>query len=75
MDEETERIPDFFVKTGYTYPYNIIGISTFWTLIGNRANTPGVFFMHNGKIIRSWEGRGVKMFNEESFVNLFKKRS
>jgi thiol-disulfide isomerase/thioredoxin len=75
MDEETERIPDFFVKTGYTYPYNIIGISTFWTLIGNRANTPGVFFMQNGKIIRSWEGKGVNTFNEESFVNLFKKRS
>jgi thiol-disulfide isomerase/thioredoxin len=75
MDEETERIPDFFAKTGSTYPYKVIGISTFWTLLGTRANTPGVFYLLNGKILQLYEGTGENKFNADSFVKLFPKRS
>ncbi len=56
MDEEPERIPEFFVESGFKKPYDIIDIVKFWTLLGSGASTPGVFYLWNGNIIKSFEG-------------------
>jgi hypothetical protein len=55
MDEETEKIPDFFKAAGCNFPYQVVDIPTFWTLLGN-GTTPGVNALWNGNIIKSWEG-------------------
>jgi thiol-disulfide isomerase/thioredoxin len=61
MDEETEKIPAFFKEAGCTFPYQVVDIPTFWTLLGN-GTTPNVNAMWNGNIVKSWEGIDVNKF-------------
>ena len=56
MDEESFKIPDFFDKSGCNFPYQIINIMDFWDLLGKGGNTPGVFYLWNGNIIKSFVG-------------------
>lgn len=56
MDEEVELIPEFFDVTKTKFPYQVIGVVEFWTLLGNNANTPGVIYLWNGNIIKQYEG-------------------
>jgi hypothetical protein len=64
MDEELFKIPEFYKETGINYPYHVIeNIPTFFKLLGNGATTPGVNYMWNGNIIKSYEGIGENQFN------------
>lgn len=63
MDEETNLIPEFFNESQCRFPYQIIAIPKFWTLMGMDGNTPGVFYLWNGNVIKSFEGEGVNKFN------------
>ncbi|MCB9033431.1 MAG: protein tlpB [Chitinophagales bacterium] len=63
MDEEAENAPDFFAEAGCKIPYKIIDIPEFWTVMGPTANTPGVFYLWNGNIQKSFEGTGDNAFN------------
>lgn len=63
MDEETNLIPEFFNESRCRFPYQIIDIPKFWTLMGADGNTPGVFYLWNGNIIKSFEGEGANKFN------------
>lgn len=56
MDEEVELIPEFFEVTKTKFPYQVIGVVEFWTLLGNDANTPGVIYLWNGNVIKQYEG-------------------
>ncbi len=56
MDEEAFLIPEFLKETAYNKPYNVIDIPKFWTVLGSNASTPGVFYLWNGNIIKSFEG-------------------
>ncbi len=66
MDEEVEKIPEFFKIAGVKYPYQVLGIGDFWTLLGN-GSTPGVFLQHNGNTIQSFEGINENEFDIKKF--------
>ncbi|OIO15619.1 MAG: hypothetical protein AUJ54_12605 [Ignavibacteria bacterium CG1_02_37_35] len=65
MDEETNLISDFFKETGGTFPYRVVDVSKFWQAMGESGNTPGVFFLWNGNIIKFYEGVGNNKFSPE----------
>ncbi len=56
MDEESFLIPEFLKETGFNKPYQVIDIPKFWTVLGSNASTPGLFYLWNGNIIKSFEG-------------------
>jgi hypothetical protein len=55
MKEDVDQIPNFFKKAGCTFPYQILEIPDFWTLMGN-GNTPSVTAMWNGNVLKAWDG-------------------
>jgi hypothetical protein len=66
MDEELFKLPEFFRETGSNFPYTVVNdIPKFFKLLGNNANTPGVFYMWNGNIIKSYEGTGTNEFKPQ----------
>lgn len=65
MDEETEKIPEFFAQAGKQYPYQVKDPGTFFTILG-AANTPMVNYLWNGNKIKVYEGTA------ESGGNYFK---
>jgi uncharacterized membrane protein YphA (DoxX/SURF4 family) len=69
MDEETEKIPDFFKAAKCNFPYQIINIPEFWNLMGSDGNTPGIFCMWNGNIIKSFEGNEKNKYDAQVFKN------
>jgi hypothetical protein len=73
MDEEPEKISDFFKEAGCTYPYKIIGISEFWENLGRGGSTTGVFYLWNGNIIKSYEGNAKNKFNVKDLLNILSK--
>lgn len=70
MNEEVFKIPEFFQEVKMVFPYAIIdNIPEFFKLLGNGATTPGVSYLWNGNIIRSYEGLEAKKFNVKDLVN------
>ena len=67
MDEETNLIPDFFKETGCAFPYQVIDVAKFWQLMGDNGNTPGIFYLWNGNIVRFYEGTENNKFDPEGF--------
>jgi hypothetical protein len=70
MNEELFKIPEFFTEVKMTFPYAVIdNIPEFFKLLGNGATTPGVSYLWNGNIIRSYEGLEGKKFNARDLIN------
>ena len=68
MNEELFKIPEFYQETGIKYPYHVIDdIPEFFKLLGNNATTPGVNYLWNGNIIKSYDGIGENQFKVEEF--------
>ena len=67
MDEETFLINEFFKEAQCTYPYQILNIPEFWSVLGTGKSTPGVFFLNNGNIVKSYEGINDNKFDAEAF--------
>jgi thiol-disulfide isomerase/thioredoxin len=63
MDEEAFLIPDFLKETGFNKPYQVIDIPKFWTVLGSNASTPGLFYLWNGNIMKSFEGIEANKFD------------
>jgi thiol-disulfide isomerase/thioredoxin/uncharacterized membrane protein YphA (DoxX/SURF4 family) len=63
MDEESEKIPEFFNVAGIKYPYQVVDIISFWNLIGNTRDTPGVKYLWNGNEILFYDGINSNKFN------------
>lgn len=74
MDEETHLIPEFFKIAGRQYPYTVLDIPKFWTMIGADGTTPGVFYLWNGNIIKYWVGIEDKKFKAEELMTELKKQ-
>jgi len=55
-DEEVEKIDEFFQVAGKTYPYQVLGMGEFFTLMGPQGETPGILYMWNGNIQKSYFG-------------------
>lgn len=66
MDEEPEKIPEFFKIAGTTYPYQVLGIGDFWDMLGN-GSTPGVIGLWNGNEMQSYEGINENSFDMKKF--------
>lgn len=73
MDEEPEKIPAFFKYAGAKYPHKIIDVVTFWNVLGNTKDTPGVVYLWNGNIIKDWDGINEKQFVPAELNKLYKK--
>ncbi len=65
MNEEVDKIPTFFKEANHSYPYRVIDIPLFWDLLGLNSNTPGIFYLWNGNIIKSFEGAESNKFSTE----------
>lgn len=71
MNEETFKIPEFFSETKMALPYFVIDdIPTFFKLLGNKATTPGLLYLWNGNIIKSYEGLDDHKFNADEMVRI-----
>lgn len=68
MDEEAEKIPAFFDYAGKKFPYKIMDIPTFWTVIGPDGETPGVHYLWNGNIRKTFMGINEKTFNADELM-------
>jgi len=72
MDEEAELIPAFFEFAGAKYTHTILDIATFWKTVGNR-DTPGVFYIWNGNIVKVYDGIDANAFKAKEFKALVQK--
>jgi thiol-disulfide isomerase/thioredoxin len=63
MDEEADKIPEFFNVAGTKYPFQVVDIISFWNLIGNTRDTPGVKYLWNGNEILFYDGINSNKFN------------
>ena len=61
-DEEVEKIDEFFQVAGKKYPYQVLGMGEFFTLMGPQGETPGILYLWNGNIQKSYFG---EQFNKE----------
>lgn len=56
MDEEVDKIPEFFEYAGSEYHYIVLDISTFYDVLTWERDTPGIFYMWNGNILKEFNG-------------------
>jgi thiol-disulfide isomerase/thioredoxin len=68
MEEEPHLIPEFLDFAGKQFPYQVLDIPTFWTVIGPDGSTPGVFYQWNGNTIKYWVGTGEKEFKSADLL-------
>ena len=73
MEEEIERIPEFFEFSGNSYPYQILDIATFYDVLTWERDTPGVFYINNGNIITSYNGINKHAFNVNNLEEIISK--
>ncbi len=73
MDEEAEKIPDFFTYAGKQFPYKVIDVIPFWTKLGSGKDTPGVLYIHNGNVIHFFDGIAEKAFNSKALEKIIYK--
>ena len=74
MDEEAEKIPDFFKYAGKQFPYKVIDVIPFWTKLGTGKDTPGVVYLHNGNVIKYFDGITEKAFNSKALEKVIYKK-
>ena len=74
MDEEAEKIPDFLKYAGKQFPYKVIDIIPFWTKLGSGKDTPGVVYLHNGNVIKFYDGITEKAFNSKAIEKVIYKK-
>ena len=65
MEEEVEKIPEFFEYAGSKYHYIVLDISTFYDVLTWERDTPGIFYMWNGNILKEFNGTNEKSYNSE----------
>ena len=73
MDEEVDKIPAFFAIAGKKYPYQIVDVISFWNVLGNTRDTPGVKYIWNGNEIKFYDGINENKFNATELKKTIKK--
>lgn len=73
MDEEVDKIPEFFKIAGTKYPFQVIDIISFWTILGNNRDTPGIKYLWNGNEIKYYDGINDNKFNGPELKKTIKK--
>lgn len=79
MDEETDKIPDFFEIAGSNYDYQIMDIYTFMDAFWyDDNNTPGVVYLNNGNVLQFYQGSEESgseiIFNPEELKKILENR-
>jgi thiol-disulfide isomerase/thioredoxin len=74
MNEEAEKIPDFFKYAGKQFPHKVIDIIPFWTKLGTGKDTPGIVYLHNGNVIKFFDGIAEKAFNSKALEKVIYKK-
>lgn len=74
MEEEPHLIPEFLTFAGKQFPYQVLDIPKFWTLIGPDGSTPGVFYQWNGNTVKYWVGTGEKEFKSGDLLNALEEK-
>ena len=69
MDEEVDKIPEFFKFAGSEYHHIILDISTFYDVLTWERDTPGIFYMWNGNIVKEFNGTNEKAYDPELLLN------
>ncbi|MCB9252530.1 MAG: DoxX family protein [Flavobacteriales bacterium] len=70
MDEEAEKIPDFYKEINHSFPYKVIEIPKFFKLLGSNANTPGISYLWNGNLMKYYEGSGDNKLNADELLKM-----
>jgi thiol-disulfide isomerase/thioredoxin len=73
MDEEAEKIPDFIKYAGKQFPYKVIDVIPFWTKLGTGKDTPGIVYLHNGNVVKFFDGIAEKAFNSKAIEKVIYK--
>ena len=73
MNEEADLIPEFFKFSGAEYPYTIIEVIPFWTVLGSGKDTPGIKYLWNGNEYVYYYGITENEFNPEEFHKIVQK--
>jgi thiol-disulfide isomerase/thioredoxin len=73
MDEEAEKIPEFLNIAGKKFPNRVLDAAAFWTLFGDTGETPGVFYLWNGNIMKEYDGINEKKFKMAEFKTIVTK--
>jgi thiol-disulfide isomerase/thioredoxin len=73
MDEEAEKIPEFFKIAGKNFPNRVLDAAAFWTLFGDTGETPGVFYLWNGNIQSFFYGTNEHAFTPKKLEGELKK--
>ena len=68
MDEEVDKIPEFFEYAGSEYHYIVLDISTFYDVLTWERDTPGIFYLWNGNILKEFNGTNESAYNPESLL-------
>ena len=72
MDEEADRIPEFFDIAGAKYNHKIIDIISFWKILGTGKDVPGVKLLRDGKTIKYYFGTTDNEFKADDLLKLLK---
>ena len=73
MDEETDLIPAFFEYAGAKYPHQVLDVGKFWQTLGGNRDTPGVFYIWNGNVVKTYDGIETNAFKMKDFKTLVQK--
>jgi thiol-disulfide isomerase/thioredoxin len=65
MNEEPEKIPEFFEKAGRKITHTVLDVGTFWSILGMKRDTPGVLYLWNGNEVVFFDGIKENEFTAE----------
>ena len=74
MDEEAERIPEFFDFAGYEFNFQIMDLALFWEVLGFENDTPGVYFLWNGNLLADFQGINEDEFDVDKLKELIQSK-
>ena len=75
MNEEPEKIPEFFEKAGKKITHTVLDVGTFWTVIGMKRDTPGVLYLWNGNEVIFMDGINENAFTPEKLKKALDKET
>jgi thiol-disulfide isomerase/thioredoxin len=75
MDEEVDKIPAFFAFAGKKYPFQVVDVISFWNVLGNSKDTPGVKYLWNGNEIKFYDGINENKFNTTELKKIINKKN
>lgn len=70
MDEETDKIPDFYKISNSNFPSVVLDISKFWQVMGTNASTPAVFYLEEGNIVKYYQGIDNEEFKADELKGI-----